>query len=198
MAEELLAATRAHLGEPPRRLRSEKFTHPPAPPWLRPDHPLQRAEGDRAFLLENGVVAPAWVVMANSQLFAAGQGARPAVVIYAPNADVDAETLGDAAAAVFALRTAKPVDPELAALQVELANDLHCFVARPVPVAIAQGACLRLAGVVVHREHLPRPYLGGKLLPVLCHPSSPSVVLLPASMWAPDLRAVWIDLAGEP
>jgi hypothetical protein len=136
--------------------------------------------------------------MANSELFEVGNGPRPGLVVYAPGNDLDVETLADAANAVFALRQEQPVDPELAALRAEIANDQHCFVARPVPAAIAHGSDVRLSGVVVHRDHLPRPYLGGKLLPLLIHDKTPSVVILPAPLWGDDLRDAWIDLAGEP
>jgi hypothetical protein len=139
-----------------------------------------------------------WIVMANDSAFLPGRDALPALVIYSLSDEVNAETLQDSAHAVAPLCGTKPVDPELATLAQELVAQPARPMRRRVPKAIASGHTLWLGTILLHRSHLPRPYLAARLLPVLVHEKMKSVVLLPAPMWSSDLRAAWIDLAADP
>jgi hypothetical protein len=196
-AFDLFAETRARFGEAPRRgdviAKASKIK---MPPWLRSADRLHRAEAERARVLEQGRLVRSWVVMANSLLFAPGPNAHPALVVYAPGDDVDLETLEEMASLIFGRRGSKPVDPDLAAFVGDLADGARVL-ARAVPASIAHGRTLRIATVLLLREHLPRGYLGASFLPLVVHDATDASIVLPSWLWASDLEAGWIDMAAD-
>jgi hypothetical protein len=196
---DVLASTTARLGAAPRRIAYPRdVISPPKPAWLGIHDGLWKAEAARPWLIQHGRLVRGWLVMANDLLFHRGERAYPGLVLYAPAGDVDAESLEEIATAVFEMRGRELVAPQLAALAAELAKPA----ARPfdlrVPPAVARGHDVRIGSLVIHRKHLPRPYLAAPLLPILVHAEAPAVTLLPAPLWADDLRDAWLELAAEP
>jgi hypothetical protein len=195
---DLLAATAAALGPAPRRVAALPESPPaPPPPWLKSADRLLDSEAARQRLLREGSVVLSWLVTCHEALFVEGTVGYPAFVVYAPRGGASAEVLIDAAAAIENARHQGVADPELLNLAKAIDVKDARFVRR-VPSSVAQGYELRTASILVHRTHLPRPVLEAKLLPLLVHPEIESVVLLPVTLWAEDLRTAWAHLAWAP
>jgi hypothetical protein len=194
---DLLASTRSTFGAAPRKGDAvSQASKVATPAWLRPADPLYGAECERARVLEQGRVVRSWVVMANALLFTRGSSSHPALVVYAPGDDVDAETLEEVAAEIFRRRGSTPVDAELRAFVKDLADPARPFL-RSVPAAMANGRALFVTTVLILREHLPRPYLAASLLPLVVHEVTRAAIVLPSWLWGSDLRAAWVDLAAD-
>jgi hypothetical protein len=193
---DLLAATRDRIGPAPRRLAPSTHRTPTLAGWVRGNAVLWKAEHVRPRLVEGGRLVLGWLVLGNELLFRPGGSSHPALVVYDLSGTATAETLEEVSIELGQLRARTPVDPELAVLARALANDRHSPLAHPVPRSMARGFDLRLGIVLVHRAHLPRPYLGAALLPLLVHDTNPEITILPAALWADDLRSAWLDLAA--
>jgi hypothetical protein len=193
---DLFAATRTQLGATPRGFG--RLPDVPLPKSLSPDDPLWKADCERAWLVEHGVIVRSWIVLASVHLFQPGTTALPAHVVYAPKGDVDTEDLEEVAAAIFVVRSAAPTEKNLASFVRAVRSEQPRFFSRTIPQAVSGGRPVVLGSILVHRDHLPRPYLAAPLLPLLVHPTKKTAVLLPAPLWASDLVSAWVDLAADP
>jgi hypothetical protein len=192
----LLDETRRSLGSAPRSVAVRDNLPPPG--WMRADDPLRRTYAGHGDLLLNGDVIWGHIVQANTALFRAGNEAAPAQVVYAASADEDVplDRLRRAAGAASALKGRKAVDPAVDRIAAALAaeNDRHDPL--DLPAAVTHGSAMRMAIVVVHREHLPSGLLSSFAVPLLASRGRDAVVVLPRRHWSADLVRGWCGLAA--
>ena len=165
-----------------------------APPWLKPEDSLYEVIRQQALLLGEGQIVWGALVQANSQLFAPGPSDLPAMLVYSPDRHFDARPaeLRLIGSKVFALKGTQPEDPELLALARLITEEVdHSMGLRLPPVFSAQD--IRSAVFMVFRDHLPNEILSGGTFPVLMHPSTPAVMIVPFEFWPAELTILWRD-----
>ena len=61
------------------------------------------------------------------------------------------------------------------------------------PQSLTGGRQMFLVDVMVHREHLPGGVLNGVVFPILHHPQTANVWIVPARYWPDELVSWWDD-----
>lgn len=190
---DLLAQTRLRLGDAPRRVRSDSVRA--APPWVATSGPEAARLGGHLF--SEGHLVSAVAVNVSSSLFSPGDVEGFAVVVHpSVRHPVSVEHLGTMAGALGNLESRNPADPAQARLKQLLAAGT-ALVKESVPVALAHGVNAYVSMVPVHPRDLPGGCMRTWFLPVLVHDENPAVLVLPRTLWAPDLVAAWADLGAE-
>lgn len=195
----LLDATREKLDAARPTLKASRYHYPP-PAWLRGADPLYGAYVHGERLLRNGEVVWGHVVQANTLLFSPASGHDcPAAVLHAEDASCDhaLHRLSRAAHEAYELKEKRPVAAGYKEVGAYLADEHTRGSKMPVPPGIARGRRLVITDVLIHRAALPLPYLASTFFPVLVAPDIPTVILLPAPLWADDLVEAWRDISAE-
>jgi len=137
-------------------------------------------------------------VQANTALFRPGNEAAPAHVIYGARSDEDIspDHLRRVAAATYGFRGRKGLAPPLDRVGAALAAETDRHDPFDLPDAITHGAKVRLAIVMVHREHLPTRILSSFFLPLVASRARDAVTVLPRRHWSADLVRAWYGLAA--
>lgn len=138
-----------------------------------------------------GSVSWAAVVQANSALFDPEASTdAPGELLHPVGAeDVDAADLSATAHALFELRTAKVVPPELEELKATLDDELTRSFGREVPGALAPDFPVAMSTVMFRRSDLPGNALQGRVFPVVLPPAGlRAVVPLPSEKWPKPLQ----------
>jgi hypothetical protein len=138
------------------------------------------------------------VARAPEDLFRLGERDGFAQVIYGSSAaeDVPAERLKRACRRAKGLEGVTEAEPAFAAVARVLSAELAPHATVDLPDAIARGARLSLAAVVVHRRHLPEQKLVCSTVPLLRSEDGSEVAILPDEFWEPDLVQGWLDLGA--
>ena len=189
------------LSGPPRRLPAGSYPYvtPPMPDWMRhvPSEPLTEQYRQHTLLFEQGMVGWAALVQANSMLFEPSEvNAMPALALFSPDAYFDeaVEELREIAHEIFGLREARPKAKALKAVVKQMDNEERRYGRRLVPPELARGRRLFLTDLMVHREHLPGGCLDGGAFPILHHPETSCIWIVPARFWPDDLTECWHEL----
>lgn len=164
----------------------------PKPDWMGPADGLNEVVARQRLLLTEGEVVWGALVMANKLLFEPGTEDLPALLVHSPDRHFDArpEALREVGQALFALKDTAPADPELARLAALITGETE----RALGLALPPVLCSRpvRAGVfMAYRRHVPTGVLRGGLFPVLTHPSTPAVMMLPFEFWPIELIILW-------
>ena len=165
-----------------------------APLWVKPEHSLYEVFRQQTLLLREGQIVWGALVQANSLLFAPGPADLPAMLVYSPDPHFDARPaeLRLIGSKLFALKGTQPEDPELLALARLITEEVdHSMGLRLPPVFSAQD--MRSAVFMVFRDHLPNEILSGGTFPILMHPSTPAVMIVPFEFWPAELTILWRD-----
>jgi hypothetical protein len=191
-----IAACRAAIGHPPRKLGDSPHLKFAPPGWMSqfPRDPLWEIYRHQAKLYQRGVVVWGHIVQANNRLFTPGPDDCPASVIYSPDPALDNKpaSLERIAQSLFAVKGTGQSDAELAEFSRLLANERDRAMRLAVPKSLCEGVQVYHTGVMVVRKHLPRGYLTGSLFPLLIQPSiTPAAIILPSQYWPPELTERW-------
>ncbi|MBX3458884.1 MAG: hypothetical protein KF696_02825 [Planctomycetes bacterium] len=189
------------LGKAPRSHINlhDPYLTPPIPAWaqLMPNEQLLEQYSQHSFLFMEGDVGWAALVQANDRLFkpSGGANAMPALVVFSPQQYFDEvpNELDDVATELFELREQRLCPPELAPFKLELRNERGRYGRRAVPATMCGGREVHLVDVVVHREHLPQGKLTGGFFPVLHHPGTWCVWIVPSRFWPLALIDPWTE-----
>jgi hypothetical protein len=199
--EQWIGEVRQALSPVPRSFSPEvmRYITPPEPAWLQanPADLLWGQYYHHELLFVHGSVCWAVVQQANAALFEAGEhGASPGVFLFSPDAYYDGrpEALHDLAVTLAAYKHEPTGDPDLAAYGARLAAESERHGKRPLPPKLVEGREVYAVDAVVHREHLPVPFLAGSILPVVHQPSTNHIWIVPAGYWPDELVAAWSSL----
>jgi hypothetical protein len=195
MMRELLEEVRTNLGTPPRSLgffnRRRLRVRPPK--WMRRRDELREIYRDQAQLLEEGTVVWGATVQANNALFSPGEGDSPAMVVYAADQTFDQspERLIEIATRMFQLKDTTPEDPRERRVAELVSDEMGRQMGWLLPKHFADGRKVYAATYMVFRQHLPDGYLESRWLPLLIHPDTDSVMIVPSVYWPDALVGLW-------
>jgi len=130
-------------------------------------------------------------VQANMALFAPGENDHPAQMLFSRDPWFDARPaeLHAIAQRLYALKNTAPADPVEKALAARVSNESDHTLGWQLPPELTARTVMA-AIVMVYRKHLSRGVLSGACFPLLTHPSTPAVMILPAAFWTPELAAL--------
>jgi hypothetical protein len=196
-----IGSVRAALGPVPRTFSADdmRYLTPPEPHWLQAD-PANLFWGQyyhHELLFTYGEVSWSAVQQANGTLFQQDETtSNPGLVLVGPGNHYDAAppALTELAARLAAGTDHGGDDPFLAAYGAMLAGEGGWRGKTVVPPELVGGHEVYSVDLVIHREHLPLPFLASTVLPVIHHPSTAHVWVVPARYWPDDLVAAWPEL----
>jgi hypothetical protein len=192
----LLDAVREAIGSAPRRLgiltRLRLHAWPPSWLWLRLDELLEvyRRQG---MLLREGSIVWGALVQANLLLFEPGPEDHPAMAVYSSDSlfEDDPDRLVAIARRLFALKGTTPEDPGERRLAEMITDEMERGMGWAVPKSCTGGREVRSTTFMVFRRHLPGKVLSCSWFPLLTHPETPAVMIVPWEYWPPDLVRIW-------
>lgn len=163
-----------------------------APSWMKPEDALREAVDRQALLLSEGTIVWAAVVQANKQLFEAGVSDCPAQVLYSPDPAFDArpQELRAIAKRVFELKGSKPSDSRERAIADKVTNEMDRTMGWRLPLELTDRPVFS-AALMVWRRHIPAGVLSGASFPVLMHPATQAVMIVPVEFWPIELVQLW-------
>ncbi len=193
---QMIRNTRLRFGEPPRQFaKSENAYLKMAPPaWCKPGKDLlHTVYNDREMLLREGKVVWGHLIQANSMAFNPGPDDVPGDVAFCPEPHWhdDLLRLGDMAKKLFEIKGAGS-NTEERAFGKQLAHERDRFVSQPIPKSISLGSPVVATSFMVVRKHLPLGVLLNSYFPLLTHPKTKAVMVLPARYWDRELFDLWI------
>ena len=164
----------------------------PRPQWMGPADGLNEGVDAQRLLLTEGAIVWGALVMANKQLFEPGTEDLPALLVHSTDRHFDArpEALREVGQSLFALKDTKPADPELARLAGLITGETERALGLELPPALSSRP-VRAGVIMAYRRHVPTGVLRGGLFPVLTHPSTPAVMMLPFEFWPIELIILW-------
>ena len=162
------------------------------PSWMKPADALSEVVDRQALLLAEGRVVWAALVQANNLLYKAGAEDCPAQVVYSRDPDFDARPaeLRAIAQRIFKLKGATPSDPREKAIAAKVTNEMDRTMGWRLPIELTEHAVFS-AAIMVWRKHIPAGVLTGASFPVLVHPDTQAVMIVPVEFWPIELVKLW-------
>lgn len=158
--------------------------------WLR-DDPLGEILDAQAMLLSAGRVVWAALAKANGDLFEPGPDDQLAAMVHSldPHFDGRPHALRRIARELCAPQGSdQPMELQVVAGRLARANDR--FQNLPVP-RVLTGQKAFVSVFMVFRQHLPGNTLAGVWFPVLAHPYTPAMMIVPRQFWPRELVTRW-------
>lgn len=194
----LLSETERNLGPAPRHLDSAERLFLLGCTWAGFRHRLMADKlylvyESRKRLLREGNVALGFIVQANEELFSPGKYDLPAQMVYCSDRTIPnlLGTLQRCAERIFALKNTEPEQVEERKFAEIITDEYRREMRLPVPKAIAGIDDVTLTTFVVFRKDLPYEYLTNGFFPLLTHPNTPAVMIVPSKYWPNALRRAW-------
>ena len=162
------------------------------PPWMEARDPLAIIEQQQLFLHQHGEIVWAALAQANNQLFRAGDLDSPALLVFSKDPYFDARPaeLRQIGHRLFALKHTAPLDPDAARFATMITDELDRGMDWKVPLALT-ARDVRCSNFMVFRQHLPSNVLSFTWFPILVHPSTPAVMMVPFEFWPFSLTIMW-------
>ncbi len=198
--QNLIAEARDAIGPPPRRFgflsRYRLRVRPPS--WMPKTDELREVYRQQSLLLRRGDVVWGALVQANTLLFKPGPTDHPAMAVYAPTRDLDDSpyVLQGIARHLFRLKGTTPKGPAERRLAAMITNEMERGLGWVVPKSCTGGLDVRSTSFMVFRGHLPAGRLESGWFPLLAHPDTPAVMILPARYWPPALVRRWCGVSA--
>lgn len=167
------------------------------PQWLKESDPLFDICRQQMHLLGEGKIVWAALVMANNLMFRPGQDDCPGLLVYSldPYFDERPQELRAIAHKIFELKESTPEDPALQAIAKLVTEETDRSMGWKVPEAFTDKD-VRAATFLVFRKHIPRGVLHGPPFPILVHPSTQAVMIVPHEAWPVKLIGAWWPAGG--
>lgn len=164
----------------------------PRPDWMASSDALGEVFVQQRRLLAEGQVVWGGLVQANRQLFSAGSSDCPALVIHSTDLHFDERPreLALIAQRFLEFKGSTPTDPTLRAVAQRVTDEMDRSLGFSLPPVFSRRP-LQSCALMVFRRHLPRGVLTSPILPLLTHPSTPAVMILPAPFWPPGFAGAW-------
>ena len=197
-SEFLISETERNLGPSPRRLDLAERIYILGCKWARLRYRLASDELHvvyewRKRLLQEGDVALGVIVQANEELFSRGTYDLPANIVYSSNRTTPKllDTLAQSADRIFALKNTEPEQDEERQFAEIITDEYGREMRQPVPKTIAGIEDVTLTTIIVFRKDLPHEYLTSGFFPVLTHPNTPAVMIVPSKFWPKSILRAW-------
>lgn len=193
---QIIRSSRLKLGEAPRtfdkKLRRYLYIKRPFLAFGMPKQ-LKSIYDDHQFLLEQGNVVWAVLVVASNDLFSKGQNDGRGVVVYSPQLHLHDELLRlvELADKMGEQRTRYISDVDEKRLYGEVNNNNGWLIPQAVPASLSKNDSVFTSSILCVRKHMPQNRLVSNCFPILTHPKITSIAMLPELFWPEDLRANW-------
>jgi hypothetical protein len=194
--EALIATLRESFGQRQSRLSERTLAslvmNPPA--WMKSSDGLSEVFRQQRLLLREGQIVWGALVQANNLLFEPGTSDHPAMLVYSSDRyfDVRPAELRLIGSKVFALKGTDPADPELNSLARLITEEVDRSMGLRLPPVFSPRD-LRSAVFMVFRRHIPNGVLSCGLFPILTHPTTDAVLIVPFEFWPAELTILWRD-----
>jgi hypothetical protein len=193
----ILDELRGALGPPPRSFGFFEYLwlKARAPFYLRRNDDLMEIYKRQGLLLRKGRVVWGALVQANSLLFNRGLLDHPAMTIHStdPSFDGAPDELLAIARGLFDLKNTTPNDPSQRRLAKMITNEMERGMGWTVPKSCTGGREVSSTTFMVFRKHIPGRALRCSWFPLLTHPKTPAVMIVPKRYWPSDLVRIWMD-----
>jgi hypothetical protein len=192
----VLAEIRRRIGPSPRRIPPEMRRYLIARPMIWAvvfkDELLEYYRNQRLLLTE-GSVGWGAIVQANGILFGPGPSDAPATMIFStdPAIEADPSLLSNIASNLYALKGGQWPDPEQQRYGDMLADERERAMGIAIPRSLSGDFNIRSTTVIIRRRHLPGRMLIGMRVPILTHPNSNAIMIVPSIMWPESFAESW-------
>lgn len=198
----VLEAIRARIGPPPRNVPpQDRAIFMPRPPvWLRRRDPLRLYYRSQEMLLTEGVVVWGAFVHADLHAFEPGPCDVPGLVIHPtdPRITIDPDELAAIAQDYYDFRKADITEGNRDFIASMITAPIR-ILDEEVPASIAKRLPLRATSTMIRRAFLPAGILAESCVPLLIHPRTKFVMIVPSRAWPVDFAKSWrAELLGYP
>lgn len=164
----------------------------PQPPWVKATDGLNEFFDRQELLLTEGHIVWGALVQANQLLFKPGVADCPGLLVHSPDPYFDArpEELRTIGRTFFSFKNTDPSDPELKEVARLVTDEVDRSMGFELP-RVFSSKPLRSATFMVFRKHVPNGVLSAGLFPILTHPSTAAVMMVPFEFWPIELIVLW-------
>ncbi|WP_394488111.1 polymorphic toxin-type HINT domain-containing protein [Roseateles sp. BYS96W] len=154
------------------------------PDWMEPYDQLSEVFERQPLLLTEGHIVWAALVQANKLLFKPGPDNCPAQLVYSLDDYFDSHPseLQQVAQAYMSFKGVELEDPELRAFARLITDELSRSLSVVLPRVFSNRE-VRSSTFMVFRNHLPNGVLSFSRFPILVHPSTSAVLMVPFEFW---------------
>lgn len=170
-----------------------------APSWMEDGEALLENVRQQKLLLTEGNIVWAGLVQANSTLFEAGEVDCPALLVYSSEKYFDARPheLRAIAHKIFDIKNSSPSNAELKKVADIVTSELDRPKCHKLP-SVLTAREVSMSAFMVFRKHLPDGFLRGGIFPILIHPATQAVMIVPVDYWPQNLLRKWEQRFEEP
>jgi hypothetical protein len=164
----------------------------PKPSWLKPTDGLTEFFEWQTLLLTEGHVAWGALVQANQLLFKPGEDNCPALLVHSLDSYFDArpQELQLIGSTFFSLKNIDFDDPELKEVARLVTDEMDRSMGFELPKVFSD-KMVQSATFMGFRKHIPNGVLSSGLFPILTHPSTRAVMMVPFEAWPIELIVLW-------
>ncbi len=164
------------------------------PPWMNEQEPLHTVIDQQFLLHTKGTIVWAALVQANKLLFTPGLDDCPGTLLYSGDTWFDARPLALRALAqeVFTQKNGRQASqaPQLSIAGLRQAEQPRLMGERVSPTLTDK--TVYASAFMVFRKHIPGGVLRSGCVPILVHPSTPAVMVVPHEFWPQALVDLWV------
>jgi hypothetical protein len=165
----------------------------PRPPWLSQaeDDGLEELFRRQGLLLKEGKIMWGALIQANSLLFEPGDDDCPAFLVYSPDTYFDSrpQELHLIGRKIFSFKETNPSDPKLKEVARRVTDEAAYTMGFTLPKVFSDKE-IRWVTALVCRRHIPKGILSSGIYPLLTHPSTQAVMIVPCLHWPAELSSL--------
>ncbi|HEY6096338.1 MAG TPA: hypothetical protein VIU93_15465 [Gallionellaceae bacterium] len=164
----------------------------PTPPWMDKRDALNEILRQQSLLLQEGKIVWGALIQANKLLFSPGRDDCPALLVYSadPYFDSRPQELRQIGHSIFSLKDTIPDHPELEEVAQLVSDKMDRSMNFRLPHVLSNRE-IRAAAFMVFRKHIPTGVLTAGTFPILIHPSTDAVMIVPCEFWPIELIVLW-------
>lgn len=164
------------------------------PRWMKPQDPLFDFFEKQVLLLKEGRITWAALVQANNQLFSPGAEDCPAESVWSddPYFDTRPQELRGIGRRVYGLKNTTPSNPEERKIAEQITDEFTRSLGRKLPQSLTDRNVYSTT-LMVFRKHIPNGTLAASCFPILTHPSTQFVMIVPFEFWPIEFIRLWKD-----
>ncbi len=164
------------------------------PRWMKRSDELNEVFRRQGKLMREGDILWGALVQANKHLFNPGPHDHPAMAIYSadPLFEHDPGRLQAIAHRLGELKGTTPSDPRERRLAEIITGEMERAMGWTVPESCTWGREVFSTAFMVFRRHLPDGVLRSGWFPLLAHPETQAVMIVPSNYWPDELVEMWM------
>lgn len=165
------------------------------PIWIKRSDELNEVFRRQGKLMREGDIVWGALVQANMHLFSPGPHDHPAMVIHSPDPffEDDPNRLRALGNRLFQLKNTTPASPDERRLAEMITDEMERGMGWTVPRACTGAREVTSTSVIVFRRHLPDRVLRCGWFPLLTHPETPAVMIVPSNYRPDELVEIWME-----